>query len=155
MLNPWKRLPASPPYVLLEDRPFVDAWNQIRAAHKPRVRLRLGVLPEPFVGPRDAPLVILGRNPGWSGTEPRDQVGALGKALRGNLTDDARRHVHPWFLDTFTRTDGGQWARKAFLPVSAASRVSFEDLARRVLSVEFHAYHSRDWAPLPVTLPSQ
>jgi len=29
------------------------------------------------------------------------------------------------------------------------------DLARRVLSVEFHGYHSQDWAALPVTLPSQ
>jgi hypothetical protein len=30
-----------------------------------------------------------------------------------------------------------------------------EDLARRVLSVEFHGYHSRAWKLLPVTLPSQ
>jgi hypothetical protein len=33
--------------------------------------------------------------------------------------------------------------------------MQFDDLALRVLSVEFHGYHSQDWAALPVTLPSQ
>ena len=61
--NPWMELPSRAPYVLSSDRPFVEAFNKHADEAK---RLDLDLLPEPFMGNRSAPLVVLGLNPGWS-----------------------------------------------------------------------------------------
>src|SRR6266702_1083646 len=99
MENPWTAIPVEPDYVLGIDKPYVDAWNQVRGANRERIRLRLDALPEPCNGPGDASLVVLGRNPGWSGDEPRDHAGPLGDALRGNLGDNPMGHVQAAMLD--------------------------------------------------------
>jgi hypothetical protein len=155
-MNPWRATPASPPYVLGVDRPYVEAWNQVIGVSRERARLRLEVLPEPASGPRDAPLVLLGRNPGWSGTEPIDhRPPHRAAALRANLGDDPIGHIQPYLTDAFANTAGGQWGRRCMRAVVARSGIGYEDLARLVLTVEFHGYHSQDGAVLPVTLPSQ
>jgi len=142
--------------VLPADRPYVEAWNAGRGAERERIRLRVEALPDPFVGPRDAPIVVLARNPGWAGKELED-LGEPARAasLLGNLGDDEKRHVHSYLTDPFVDTAGGKWWRKTMRAVIEATSLQPEDLARRVLSVEFHGYHSQDWATLPVTLPSQ
>jgi hypothetical protein len=156
VVNPWTATPASPPYVLDTDRPYVEAWNKVRGVRRERARLRLEILPEPAVGPRGAPLVLLGRNPGWAGTEPADHAPPhRTAALRANLADDPAGHTHPYLTEAFAETAGGKWSRRCMRAVVARSGLGYEDLARRVLSVEFHGYHSQDWAALPVTLPSQ
>lgn len=155
-MNPWTATPPSPPYVLEADRPYVESWNQVIAARRDHARLHLEVLPEPAAGPRDAPLVLLNLNPGWSGTEPIDLLPPdRVAALRANLADDPADHIQPYLTDAFADTAGGQWGRRCLRQVVARSGIGYEDLARRVLSVEFHGYHSEKWAPLPVTLPSQ
>jgi hypothetical protein len=45
-MNMWSALPLAPPYVLDEDRPHVEAWNEVQGAEDERVRLQLGVWPE-------------------------------------------------------------------------------------------------------------
>ncbi|MGW6580013.1 hypothetical protein ACWF76_11560 [Streptomyces globisporus] len=32
---------------------------------------------------------------------------------------------------------------------------SHDELARQILAVQFHGYHSQSWRPIPYTLPSQ
>src|SRR2546422_11376051 len=61
--SPWCRLPANPPYVLPDDEPFVEAFN-VRAGPKRFLHIDK-ILPEPFVGPLDAPVVLLSNNPGF------------------------------------------------------------------------------------------
>jgi hypothetical protein len=155
MKNPWTRLPDAPRYVLPEDAPFVAAWNDTRGSDRDQLRLHLDALPEPFCGPRKAPVVVLGRNPGWSGKEPKQHRKSLEAAIRGNLGKDKDQHVQSRLLDRFADTAGGGWTRRCWHRVVEGSGLSFDELATRVLSVEFHGYHSQDWAPLPVTLPSQ
>jgi hypothetical protein len=46
-----------------EDRPYVEAWNELRGVDDESVRLQLGVWPELFIGSRVAPLVVLAQNP--------------------------------------------------------------------------------------------
>jgi hypothetical protein len=155
MPNPWLALPEQVPYVLREDQPYVDAWNETWGAQNERIRLHTEVLPEPFSGPRDASLVVLSLNPGWSGMEPREHASALGRVIRGSIGDDEAQHVQPGLLDEFAGTEGGKWKRKCFRFVTERSGISYDALAIRVLWIEFHAYHSKGWKPLPVTLPSQ
>jgi hypothetical protein len=151
VLNPWTALPDSPPYVLPEDRPFVESWNK-QAANE-RKRLHTEVVPEPFVGQRAAPVVVLQLNPAWRDL-PDAHPPDLNAAIRGNLGDDPAGHVHPGFLDRFTETSGSWWRRR-WRAVMQHSGLGFEDLAERVLAVEWYGYYSHDWANLPVTLPSQ
>lgn len=86
--NPWLQLPAEPPYVLPADRPFVDRFNE-RA--RDRHRIRLEIIPEPYLGNPDAPVVLLNLNPGFVD----DDRGLL---LEPPFNDAARanlEHRHP------------------------------------------------------------
>ena len=62
-MNPWLALPSRAPYVLPEDRSAVERFNRTAAAP---VRLETSLLPEPYVGRVDAPVVLLTLNPGVS-----------------------------------------------------------------------------------------
>jgi hypothetical protein len=59
--NPWHGLPDEPPYVLSDDREKVLAFN-VRQKRKENQNgfLHLDLIPEPFVGKPDAPVVLLG-----------------------------------------------------------------------------------------------
>ena len=58
MSNPWGRLPCTAPFVLPEDKEEVLAFNKKVGEGHPAY-LRLEVMPEPFVGKPDAPVVLL------------------------------------------------------------------------------------------------
>lgn len=58
--NPWRSLPKAPPFLLPQDKVELQRFT---ATH-PKYELRLDLLPEPFVGRPDAPLVLLGNNSG-------------------------------------------------------------------------------------------
>ncbi len=152
MKNPWQELPNRAPYVLPEDRPHVEAFN---AAVSDAFRLDLSLLPHPFLGPRDAPLVVLGLNPGISERSASDHAGELGdQPLRGNLGPNADSHLHLGFLPDYAETGLGRWWQKCFRSMREDG-VEPEQLSRSVLAVEFHGYHSKRWRPIPITLPSQ
>src|ERR1700733_2550402 len=63
--NPWKGLPDKAPYVLDADEAIVEAHNAKLEENSP-YEVHLGVLPEPFLGRQDAPVVLLNLNPGWN-----------------------------------------------------------------------------------------
>ena len=59
--NPWVDLPEESPFVLHGDAAAIARFN---ARANERHRIRLDVLPEPFIGRPDAPLVLLNRTAG-------------------------------------------------------------------------------------------
>ena len=66
MDNPWTNLPSASPFVLSEDQRAINAFNQSllkRNPRDPRV-IDTTIPPEPFLGLRDAPVVVLMGNPG-------------------------------------------------------------------------------------------
>jgi hypothetical protein len=157
MENPWTELPRTAPFVLPSDRPFVDAFNR---EHKwddkyDKYRLRTEVRPIPALGNRGAPVVLLSRNPGFDDddllTEEHPKCRSL---LEANLTEEGDL-VHPGLTREFADTAGGAWWRRCMKGVTQALGCDPNELAGSVLAVEFHAYPSKSWAPLPVTLPSQ
>lgn len=155
--NPWKAVQRnrSGQYVLEDDRPYVEAFNAV-PGRKDKHLLRTDLLPEPFTGPRDAPVVVLFLNPGVGGEEESwHERPEFVEAVRATLGDDPVHHRHLGLDDRFADTGGGQWTRRAFRAVRDELGCPFDDLADKVLSVEFHGYHSREWLGLPVTLPSQ
>lgn len=63
LANPWLALPTSAPFVLASDAPLVERFNEPAA---PPLKIETSLLPEPYVGPVDAPIVLLTLNPGVS-----------------------------------------------------------------------------------------
>jgi hypothetical protein len=62
MENPWISLPMEAPCVSEPDKPAVAAFN-VHASDEHRIHT--DVLPEPFLGRKDAPIVLLNVNPGF------------------------------------------------------------------------------------------
>lgn len=82
-MNPWRRLPARAPYVLAKDRAAVLDFNR-RA--NPATRIHTGLLPEPFLGPLDARVVLLNLNPGYAPENHRvHRRPSFSRALRRTL----------------------------------------------------------------------
>lgn len=149
MKNPWVDLPDSEPFVLGDDRPRVHAFNRAVDA---RYQLRLNLLPEPFLGSRDARLVLLMLNPGFANSDLRVHKGGYGAALRANLVDDPSGHIHLGLSSGF-KDDLPWWTTHLQAVIERVD--DLDALARKVLAVEFHGYHAQSWKPIPVTLPSQ
>ena len=63
MNNPWLQFPTDIPRLLASDQPAIDAFN----AHyidAPEFTIQSQLLPEPFIGDPQAPVYVLGLNPG-------------------------------------------------------------------------------------------
>ena len=154
VLNPWLEIPGSPPFVVPADERYIDAFN-ISDGRRPEHEIDTTLLPEPWLGRHDAPVVMLTANPG---IDPTDVVvharRDFAQANRANLTTPGGEPNY--LLDQrFGDASGARWWRRRALARLLVDGVEEEALRNRVLVVEFHGYHSRSWMPLPVTLPSQ
>lgn len=148
--NPWRSLPDEAPYVLPGDALAIDAFNR-RANEDHRVHLEL--LPEPFFGSPDAPLVVLGLNPGF---DPRDEEAHrtpwFQQALRRNLAHEHGPFPFYYLDPAVADTPGGAWwLRRLREPIAIAGLAC---VASRILCVELFPYHSRHYGRVP-PLPSQ
>jgi hypothetical protein len=150
--NPWRGLDAAAPYVTADDEPYVRAWNaSLPEGEDSPFFLDLSLPPEPFLGPHDAPVVVLSANPG---NAPGDAAAYQRIGVSGRLAEIAGEGGAPlrWLADDVRGTPGGTWWRTT---LGALNKYGYGELARCVLDVEFHGYHSARWRALPVTLPSQ
>jgi hypothetical protein len=135
------------------DEPYVTAWNNLSAVTGSPFSLDLDLPPEPFLGPHDAPLVVLSANPG---RDRRDAAAYRRIGVAGRLAEVAMDGgtSFRWLADDVCDTPAGQWWRRC-LGALQKEGYSFGELSQCVLNVEFHGYHSVRWSALPVTLPSQ
>lgn len=125
-------------------------------AHNARVagdhQLRLELLPEPFVGRPDAPVVILMGNPGFS---PRDLEAhgddAFRAATLANLSHAPAAFPHYLLDPAFAWTSGAQWWRKHTREVLA--EVGDEAASKGLLVLEALPHHSLRYKALET--PSQ
>jgi hypothetical protein len=152
MRNPWTELPGRAPFVLADDLAYVEAFNRYARAD---VALDLDLLPHPVLGPREGSLVVLGLNPGVAADSLTSERGALAEACRASVVDPTDGGpAHPGLLGAYRGSALGRWWRRCLGGPMGEGRDP-EAIAPRVLSVEFHGYHSRSWSAPPVTLPSQ
>ena len=149
--NPWHSLPDNPPFVLPVDKEKVEAFN-LKAQRKVgrSHALNLDLIPEAFLGRRDAPLVLLGNISGVS------ETGGPPKAYRLEPTFTARLrknllHIHdpaefPFvYLDPRIISLGGDWWQRKLKHVLGEFNdpdVAHAILAQNLLSVEFFPYVS-------------
>ena len=155
MRNPWKYLPTSGDRVLAEDAPTVRAFN---ASASLDTRLRLNLLPEPFVGSRRSARVLwLQLNPGFDGQEAHwHRRAEYSDCVTACLAEKPIEHPF-YFLDPrWESSPGGEWYTKRLRFVrDALDERSAKCLSRHLMCVDFVPYHSRRYPDIPVTLPSQ
>jgi hypothetical protein len=142
-------------FVFEGDRAHVDAFNATRGV-PPAYRLHTELIPEPVLGSRDAPVLVLARNPTWGpdDVELHQRHGPYRDALLANAGSDPAGHVMPHLVPDpiFRNTHSGGWWQPRTDGLGAQAGV---DLSRSICAVEFHGYHSSQYRTLPITLPSQ
>ena len=154
MENPWLQLPASPPFVLPADHPRIEDFNKRLRPSQAKCRLDLSLYPAPWMGNPQAPLVVLSRNPSISaGDREAHQNRDYIAALRANVQDDPAGQAVVGLLERFRHTPTGVYWRPRFKDLIEHVGSS-DELASRVLIVEFHGYRS-EGEYRPITLPSQ
>lgn len=150
MDNPWTALPLEPPYVLESDVEAVRAFND--GALEPRV-IHLELIPEPFLGVPDAPVVLLNLNPGFTDDDLSWHEDPEFKAQSlANLAH--RASPYPFYLlNPDLRAPGVRWWTRKLRAL--IERVGLERVASRLLCVELFPYHSRRFGHGALGLPSQ
>lgn len=146
--NPWLCLPLKPPLVLPEDKEAVLAFNQ-KASEKGQPHgLDLQIIPIPFLGSINAPVVLLGN---ISGSGSEHAVGyrkwpAYAERMRRNLLHE---NPDPQFLPMDPRSDifphDKEWwteKLKHLLDSFGNGAAAESILARSLLAVEYFPYRS-------------
>jgi hypothetical protein len=149
--NPFVQIPKSPPYVIEGDLPFIEEFNRNRGSSD-RWRIDPELLPEPFFGRRDAPVVILLLNPGLGSRDrTHHEREDFTRLVRADLANpNPQQHFH---LTDPTKGPGHDWWRRR---CSDLIRDAGEEaVVSGLLSIEFFPYHSTAFAHGHLRLPSQ
>jgi hypothetical protein len=153
--NPWQHLAREQPFILPSDQPAITAFNRTAS---PRVRIFDHLLPVPYLGLPDAPIVLLNLNPGYSPEDETRQTTARFQraARRSLLRETDRLSAGFYFLDfRIEGSDadpgaGTRWWRRVFRHLPFSNDV----LARSFFCIEYFPYRSREFHRLPMILDS-
>lgn len=136
-LNPWRNLDwSSKRFLLPEDQGEIEHFNNsVSDSH----RIHDELVPLPYMGRIDAPVVILNLNPGYSPQDIVDQSPEFVEQTRQTLLHE--QMDYPFFLlDPSLPTSGGNWWNKRLrLLIEETSRNA---VAQNVLVLEWFPYHS-------------
>lgn len=147
MHNPWFSLPYAPPYVLRND---AEAINQYNLTAKPQYQIELNMLPEPFLGRPDAPVVLLNLNPGVG----EDDVQQHKELKFITLSRQNLFHIenvdYPFYLinPEIQDSPGYKWWYKRLKKL--IEDCGHQAVANNVLCVELFPYHSASYKALDV-----
>ena len=140
MENPWKNFVHKSPFILEEDRGFIEHFNeQIREYYE----IQVDQPPAPFVGNKNAPIVLLNLNPGYKEDDNEFyKKEAFIKASENNLTH--RSNEYPfYFLDPSLGRDnsGYKWWHKKLKEL--ISEFKEKAVSQNILVLEYFPYHSK------------
>jgi hypothetical protein len=142
--NPWLALPTESPFVLPDDRRAVDEFNQ-KSRSKDTI-LQTHMLPEPFVGSLDAPLVMLLINPG-NGDSKKDRARHRQPDFQRKVRACHRQEVVPYphySVDPNEKGPGGLWSKHKLREL--IEDFDHSTVALGVVFLEFVPYHSKSKA---------
>lgn len=158
MQNPWQTLRGRQPFVLIEDEEIIEAFNQdLKPSQQEKYQIRLDLIPEPYIGRPDAPVVLLNLYPSfeesdvaWHNNDPIFKQKAW-----GNLLHDQANY--PFYLldPKLERAEGHQtWSKQLRGLMKDVGR---ETVAENVFCIEYFPYHSQKYKALAKggMLPSQ
>lgn len=160
MINPWKQLPNSPPYVLEQDRDYIEKFN--KGEKNNLFKINLSLLPDPFVGnPRDAEVIFLQLNPGMTvfpgiAENNEEKMYKTSKlffeACRDNFCRNKMEYPFFYLNPDFLLSAGFvYWSDK--LRYFLNSKKDYERISKKICCIEYFPYHSHRFKKLSV--PSQ
>ncbi len=149
--NPWNRLPDRPPFVLPGDEPRVREFNEKVGSGSNRFLQIMKILPEPFIGDPNAPVLLLSNNPGFGKGAPFRQDRVFMDRMRKNLLHEPSEYPFV-YLDPMFSEAGKWWHRKLR---HLLDRFTWEVVARSILNVPYFPYPSRRFGHRHFELPSQ
>lgn len=148
-LNPWRLLPDKPPFVLPDDEKAVRDFNK-RAPEDFKLRID-ELIPEPFVGNPEAPIVLLGNNPGYRADRVQmKQESAFVARMRDNLLHKKTDYPFVFFASDVDKLHRRWWDRK----FKALLHLGRDLIGRSILAVEHFPYPSRRYRAGRLSLPS-
>ncbi len=149
MQNPWTYLPTTAPYVLDQDRAAIESFN----ANAPSmVKIRLELLPEPFLGNVQAPVVFLALNPGYSAEDAAFYAEAE-PVCRDNLNHTVKDYPFYLLNPAFTAYSGPKWWRAKLRWL--IKDCGLEKVASNMCCIEYFPYHSARFSAGRLSVESQ
>jgi hypothetical protein len=148
--NPWVELRVAPPYVLPDDH---ERLAEFQKKARESCRLRFDVIPMPFLGNPDAPVVLLNTNPGFVPEDlPPHSDPKFVELARANLV---HKIEHNTFLTLHpdVNSPGKKWWTDRLRTLVDA--VGLKTVARPLLCVEWFPYNSPNFCGAVGTVPSQ
>jgi hypothetical protein len=139
------------PYVFEADKPAIAEFsNHVREEH----RIHTDVRPQPFLGSRDAPIVLLNLNPGFDESDYLDFKDPYTlEVWRKNLLHEPL--AYPFYsLDPKLSHTGGArwWKEKLKEPIQIAG---LQTVANSFLCIEYFPYPSRKFKAMRSLVESQ
>ena len=160
--NPWLNFQPreDEPKVHEEDLPFFRGFNfgmgSRKGNEKKNYLLAEHLEPHPYLGNPGANVLVLMANPGVNDEEKNPKYRMNEKKLLQN-----RRNLRHEDLDSFRSRihspDEPELESIWFKPRvrELVEETSIDRVTKGIFLVNFHAYHSRSWHPIPFTFPSQ
>jgi hypothetical protein len=116
-------------------------------------RIHTGLLPEPFFGRFDAPIVVLLLNPGFSADDATfHSQPQFRKRLHAAIKAESKSQPH-FHLSQGAVGPGGKWWLRAVRPL--IEEVGQDCVADNLLAIEYFPYHSLTFRHAHIRLPSQ
>jgi hypothetical protein len=145
--NPWQELPTKPPFVVPSDLLAVTVFN--KHANQ-RAKIHTNLMPEPFVGQRNAPVVVLLLNPGYADAEEHvHRQKDFRAALRANFTNPSDH----FFIKREADEPGAKYFTRATR--NLIREFGRDVVSKNILTIEYFPYHSVGFAHANLRLPSQ
>lgn len=152
MENPWIKLPISVPYFLPDEQQLIQYFNaSVSESHCIRPEL----MPEPFLGDINAPIVLLNLNPGFDDREIpfHNQNEYFIHRCRDNLLHKPGEYPF-YLLDPGISESLGHkwWIKRLRDPIKVAG---LWKVANKLFCVEYFPYHSKRFRSINRILDSQ
>lgn len=142
------------------DEQHVLAFNDSISAKKSvnKFRLRVDMEPLPYTGNPSSPILVLLANPGAGGSGPEITKNFTGKKLE--LHKKNLLHTHSSTYDYLARFNSPKNTQLESVYLKEhtqelAKLTSIESVAKNIFFVNYHAYQSKAWYPIPFTFPTQ
>ena len=149
--DPWSELPSRMPFVLHGDLEAIEKFNA-KPNRKDEHVIRVNILPEPFVGSTDAPVLLLSNNPGYGEESVHKQESAFMDRMRVNLHQQPS--TYPFvYLDPALSEPLKEWWKPKLKHL--LTRFDLELVARSILNVVYFPYASQRFQHGKLNLDSQ
>ena len=154
MENPWRSLPGRAPFVLEEELEIIEEFNaKLKPNQQDKYHIHLNIIPEPYLGRPDAPVVLLNLNPGFSESDVAwhtEDPQFKRKVWANLLHEQASYHfylLHP----ELERTQGYDlWNKRLRELMRDFGKVNGQKIvAENLLNIEYFPYHSKKYKALP------